>query len=442
MQNTMELHIEYVPAASLKEAEYNPRKHDKAAADQLKESIRRFGAVDPLVINEAKGRENIVIGGNFRLEILRELGYETVPVVFVNIPEIEREKELNIRLNKNQGEFDLELLSQFDESLLSEIGFESEELDEIFSDDPLEEQFDLSAELQKLDIAEVNVQKGDIYELDGSRLMCGDSTVETDILKLMGNAKADLVITDPPYRLDYLNGKTRHGEATTGFGTKKNRRYLETESLPENFTELWMGNVSKVQNKDFSIICYENWKNLREIWNETEKYWKVRNVIIWNTPNRNQGYAAKHKFFSKYDLAVVGTNNTHPGLNLEAEDELFQNEYETAVFALSGKPSWEGYSKGNKYCPTDFISFNTADEKSSGQAIIFGVKPVEILLPYIKVLTKRNQLVLEPFGGSGSTLIASNMLGRRCFIMEKSNVYCEVILNRWEKYTGKKRQKV
>jgi DNA modification methylase len=273
--------------------------------------------------------------------------------------------------------------------------------------------------------------------------MCGDSTIEADMLKLCGEDKIDMVMTDPPYILDYLHGKTKkNGEAVLGFGAKKNRRYLETDVLPDNFTELWMNNVTKVQNTNFAIIVYENWKNIRTIWGEMEKHWKVRNMLVWHLPNRNQGYASNHKFFSKYDIAMVGTSDETRTPDLEPEDELVQNEYETALFAINGKPQWEGYEKGKKYCPTDFIEYIAADEKSSGQGIIFGTKPVQILIPYIKVLTKRNQLVLEPFGGSGSTLIASTMLGRRCFIMEKSPVYAEVIMNRWEKYTGKKRVKI
>jgi DNA modification methylase len=252
-----------------------------------------------------------------------------------------------------------------------------------------------------------------------------------------------MVMTDPPYILDYLHGKTKHGEATTGFGAKKNRRYLETESLPDNFTELWMNNVKKVQAENFSIICYENWKNIRTIWGEMEKHWKVRNMIVWHLPNRNQGYAGKHKFFSKHDIAMVGTSENHEGVDPEAEaDPLLENEYQTALFAINKSPHWESYGKGKKYCPTDFIDYNAADEKSSGQGIIFGTKPTEILVPYIKVLTRRDQTVLEPFCGSGSTLIASTKLKRRCFIMEKSPVYAEVALNRWEKFTGKKRVKI
>lgn len=434
--------IEYVSINSLIPAEYNPRVWSEAVRKQLSASITKFGVVDPIIVNSAENRKNVVIGGNFRLATLKDLGHTEVPVVWVNIPDIEREKELNLRLNKNQGEFDLNLLSEFDETFLADIGFDSEERDVIFEADEIEEQFNLEEELEKLNITEITVQKGDVYDLDGSRLCCGDSTIEADMLKLMGSEKADMVMTDPPYILDYLKGKTRHGEATVGFGTKKNRRYLETESLPENFTELWMGNVAKIQAKDFSIICYENWKNVRTIWGEMEKHWKVRNMLIWHLPNRNQGYSSKHKFFSKYDIAMVGTSDEHKEIILEDEEMLVENEYDTALFAIAGKPQWEGYEKGKKYCPTDFIEYNAADEKSSGQAIIFGVKPLPILIPYIKVLTKRNQIIMEPFGGSGSTLMASVTIGRRCFLMEKSPVYAEVILNRWEKFTGKKRRKI
>jgi DNA modification methylase len=383
-----------------------------------------------------------LIGGHFRLEVLKELGYTEVAVVYINIPDIEKEKELNIRLNKNQGQFDLELLAQFDESILSDIGFSSEELDDIFPDEIVEEQFDLEKELEKLDIETISVKKGDVYELDGSRLMCGDSTVDGEWERLCNGDTADMCMTDPPYLLDYLHGKTRHGEATVGFGSKKNRRYLETESLPDNFTDLWMEQIAKIQKKDFSIIVYENPKNLRTIWNALEKHWKYRNTIIWHLPNRMQGFSAKYKFFNKHDFAIVGTQG-EVELNDEPEDvPLFQEEYETALFATSGKPHWESYGKGKKYCPTDFIEYKASDEKSSGQGIIFGTKPIEILIPYIKVLTKRGDLVVEPFGGSGSTLIASIKIGRRCYLMEKSPTYAQVILRRWELSTGKKPIKI
>jgi DNA modification methylase len=435
--------IEYVSVDALENATYNPRKWDKEAESQLKESIRKYGIVDPLLVNSAEERKNIVIGGHFRLSVIKELGISDVPVVYINIPDIEKEKELNIRLNKNTGEFDWNLLKTFDETFLSDIGFSSEELDDIFAVENNPEQFDLEKELKKLKIDEIKIKKGDVYDLDGSKLMCGDSTVPEDMEKLMEGFKADMCFTDPPYILNYLKGKTRgKNGATVGFGAKKDRRYLETDVLPDNFTELWMANVAKAQKPDFSIIIFENPKNLRTIWNELEKYWKYRNTIIWHVPNRMQGFSAKYKFFNKNDIALVGTAG-EVELNLKPEDDpLFQNEYENALFATSGKPHWEGYEKGKKICPTDFISHTAADKKSSGQEIIFGTKPLDLLLPYIKVLTKRDDLILEPFGGSGSTLIASIKLKRRCYVMEKSPVYSEVIKKRWEKFTGLTAKKI
>jgi DNA modification methylase len=363
--------------------------------------------------------------------------------VYIKIPDIKKEQTLNLKLNKISGDWDLSMLAEFDEALLSEVGFSSEEIDNIFPEEEVNEQFDLKKELEKLNIKDIKVKKGDIYEIDGSRLMCGDSCIPEDFQKLMDGIKADMVFTDPPYILDYLKGKTKAKDGvTTGFGAKKNRRYLETDVLPDNFTELWMKNAKEATKEDSHIIVYENWKNIRTIWSEMEKYWKVKNMIVWHLPNRNQGFAGKYKLFSKHDIAMVGTTQDKPVLNKEEEEELLQNEYETALYAVSGHPHWESYGKGKKYCPTDFIEYNAADEKSSGQGVIFGTKPLEILIPYIKILTKRDDLILEPFGGSGSTLIASIKMHRRCFLMEKSPVYTEVILNRWSKATGKKPVKI
>ncbi len=437
---TQELKIVYVPVTNLSPSEYNPRSWDEPAKDQLKESITRFGVADPLIANSAEDRKGVLIGGHFRLEVLKELGHEQVPVVFLNIPDVEKEKELNIRLNRNQGEFDLELLSEFDESFLADIGFSSEELDDIFADDS-EEEFEVNKEVEKLKKEGFEMKPGDIYELNGSRIMCGNSMEEADMKKLMGEECADLCFTDPPYILSYLDPKKKH-KTGEGFGAKQNRSYEGTDVLPEDFTELWMGNVAKVAKANFHIIVYENWKNIRTIWDEMEKYWKVKNMLVWHTTNRSQGYPSRYKFLSKHDIAMVGSSEDQEHLNLEGEGELLDNEYETALYAMSGKPQWEGYEAGKRYQPTDFIEHPVANKKSSGQSVVFGTKPLEILTPYIKVLTKRGDLVLEPFGGSGSTLIAAIKLERRCFLMEKNPLYAELIKRRMEAETGQKAVKI
>lgn len=437
-----ELRIVQVNISDLEPAAYNPRKWSKDKTEQLTESIRQFGLVDPILVNSAKDRLNIVIGGHFRLKVAKDLGYVQVPVVYVEISSEAKERELNLRLNKNLGEWDFDLLKEFDQDLLSDVGFSSVELDDVFFDEQVtsEDTFDLKKELEKLDIENITVQKGDIYQLGDSRLMCGDSTIESDFDQLMDNEKANMCMTDPPYILDYVHAQ-RGGKPVTGFGNKRNRRYLEKDVLPDDFTELWMANVAKYAHENFSIICYENWKNMRIIWSEMEKYWKIKNMIIWHLPNRHQNFAANYKFFSKYDIAMVGASGVVE-YNDVVEPDGLQQEFETALYAIAGKPQWEGYQKGkNKlFQPTDFIEYNADDEQNSGQGIIFGTKPLPILIPYIKVLTKRGDLVVEPFCGSGSTLIASARLKRRCYIMEKSPVYAEVALRRWEKETGLKRK--
>jgi ParB/RepB/Spo0J family partition protein len=126
------LKIQQVKITELLPAKYNPRKWSEPAIEQLTESVKRFGLVDPILVNSTKDRKNIVIGGHFRLKVAKDLGIKEVPVVYVDIPDIEREKELNVRLNKNLGDWDYELLAEFDETLFSTIGFDSEEIDAIF----------------------------------------------------------------------------------------------------------------------------------------------------------------------------------------------------------------------------------------------------------------------------------------------------------------------
>ncbi len=432
-----QLAISYVLISSLKAAIYNPRKWSKEQLESLVESIRRFGICDPLIVNSAPKRKNNLIGGHMRRVAMQALGFTHAPVVYVNIPDEEKEKELNLRLNRNTGEFDLDLLAKFDESLLSGIGFSSEELDDIFPVEEHPEIFDLQKELASLNIKKITIKHGDVFEWpDGSRVMNGDSMAEKDMLALMDGAKADMCLTDPPYILDYLNGRKKHGTATQGFGLKRDRQYLGTDVLPPDFTEKWMTNVAKVAKEDFSIIVFENPKNLRTIWNELEKHWRYRNTITWRVPNRVQGFSSKYRFFNKTDVALVGTGKKFRGLNLEPEEELFQNEYENALYATSGKPHWEPYEKGKKIQPTDFIDHIAADKKSSGQSIIFGTKPIELLIPYAKVLTRRGDLILEPFGGSGSTAVAAFKLNRKFRMMEKSEVYTAVIINRLTKVMG------
>lgn len=198
MKNTLQ--TVYVPIDKLTKADYNPRKWDEKALSDLKESIKRFGLVDPIILNGADNRKDVIIGGHMRLEAAKELGIKEVPAVYIHLPDIEKEKELNLRLNKNQGEFDFDMLANFAEEFLADIGFDSEELDAIFDwEDDNPEVFDLKKELEKLDIKKIEIQKGDIWQLGNHRMMCGDSTIREDVLKLYAGEKSDMCMTDEPY---------------------------------------------------------------------------------------------------------------------------------------------------------------------------------------------------------------------------------------------------
>lgn len=465
-----------VEISDLKFAEYNPRAATEKEMDDLKESLKRFGFVDPNIVNGAKDRLNVIIGGHMRTKAWQELGNKTAPCVYVDIPDIKKEQELNIRLNKNTGHWDFDMLANFDEKMLIESGFESEELDQIFGLET-DEDFDLDKEVKKAIKNPKGVKKGDIWQLGDHKLIVGDSVDKKVWERLLGEEKFDFMFTDPPYKIGYAKGVRRQktktgfklqkartyptiGETdkegkpvkTKGFGYKGNRTYLGVETkggVPE-FDE-WLSIADKYQNPlGANVMIFESWKNAVGLWQAIEKYWKIRNMIIWHLPNRHQGFSAKYKFFSRYDIAqLAGNGETNEEYEKEMEDYLKEkgqkilDSYEVILYGSQGKSYWDKGKKKGKWAKlTDHISSTAMTEAKSGQNIIFGTKPTQILVPYLKVLSPRNGLVMEPFGGSGSTIIASEIMKRKCRAIEIEPLYAEVIIARWERFTNKKANKV
>lgn len=470
-----ELNILYVPISELRPAEYNPRRWDKSAVTKLKESIQRFGMVDPIIVNASPNRKNVIIGGHFRWAIAKEMGLKEIPVVYVNIPNTEREKELNLRLNRNTGEWDWDLLAEFDEKLLLDVGFENEDLDSIFGLD-VEEDFDVQKALDKAVKNPKGIKKGDLWQLGEHKLIIGDSTDRKNWKKLLENDRFDFMFTDPPYKLSYSTKRVRKirtaagarlkrsrpyievGETNAegkvkGFGYKQNRLYAGVEShggVPE-FDE-WLSIANDFQNPaGANVMIFENWRNAVELWQAIEKYWKIRNQIIWWLPNRCQGFSSKHKFFNKYDicpLADKGKAIKNEEYEQELDDYLngkgqkLLDSYEVILYGQTGESYWDK-KKGTRWATaSDHITAPAETGKSSGQSIVFGTKPIRVLLPYIKILSPRNGIVMEPFCGSGSTIIGSEIMKRKCRAIELSPLYGEVIVNRWEKFTGLKAKKL
>ncbi|GAJ10466.1 unnamed protein product, partial [marine sediment metagenome] len=187
------MEIKDVPIEELNPSEYNPRALTEKEYKDLRESLKRFDFVEPIVVNSAENRKNIVIGGHQRLIVARELGHKTVPVNYVKITKLEKEQELNLRLNKNLGHFDYDLLANYDEEMLVDVGFSREELDDVFGLN-IDEEFDVDKELEKLLKGGIRrVKDGDLWQLGEHRLVIGDCTNKIEWDRLLGKERYDFL---------------------------------------------------------------------------------------------------------------------------------------------------------------------------------------------------------------------------------------------------------
>lgn len=447
----------------------NPRKADEKQISDIDTSLERFSLADPLVINT----DNTVIGGNLRLSRLMAKGVKEVDVRVPSRKLILKEaQELNLRLNKNVGSWDFGELANFSEEMLLDAGWSGNELDEIFG---LEKADDFN-EQEEFDKAIKNprgVKEGDIWQLGDHKLIIGDSTNKENWKRLLGEEKFDFMFTDPPYRLAYCRkrvrkvhtkegwkikkereyssvGETNKEGRVKGFGSKQNRAYdgIMKRGVPE-FDE-WLSIANEYQNpKGANVMIFENWKNVHDLWEAIEKYWRIRNMVIWHLPNRHQGFSAKYQFYSRYDIApladkgkAIMNEDTEQELEdyLEEKGQKLLDSYEIIIYGNKEKSEWNRQpGKWGKIC--DHISWVSSTESSTQQNLIFGTKPIQILVPYIKILSPREGIVMEPFAGSGSTILACEIMKRKCRAIEISPTYAEVILNRFERFSGKKAEK-
>ncbi len=373
------MEIVKVDINELMSPEYNPRQITDEEMEKLKNSIKEFGYVDPIIVNK---HNNHIVGGNQRYCALKSLGYNEVDVIFINEPDINREKALNIALNKISGEWDLVKLADIIDDLelndfdISLTGFDELELEDFGIEDQTEhEQVEIVEDnYEEPDELEVIVQTGDIYILGNHRLMCGDSTKRDDVALLMDGKQADMVFTDPPYDLE----------------------------------------------DNYSTIIFKNAKANAEIFIMTNER-KLAHIIV------------------KYDKYFR---------------RLFAVDFKVARLINSNAPMTQVDFIGHfrKEPPTTFNNLNDhfttlieSPKTSKTQEHNFNHKHCKnITLPseFIKHFSNEKENVLDLFGGSGSTMIACEQLNRNCYMMELDPYYCQVIINRWENYTGKTARKI
>lgn len=391
------MNIQKIKIESLKPAEYNPRKDLKPEDEEyqkIKKSITEFGYVAPIIINS----NMTVIGGHQRLKVLKELGYTEVECVVVDLDQ-EKEKALNIALNKISGDWDNDKL----EELLAELkqtdidmditGFSFDEVDEILKDitGSKEDDFDLDQALDEIE--EPISKRGDVWILGKNRLMCGDSTQKEDVMHLMNSQEADMLLTDPPYNVDY-EGKT--SEALK----------IENDNMSET---------------EFYNFLLDSFKNMFD----SIKYGGSAYVFHADTEGLNFRNAFKSCGF-KLAQCLVWVKNTFV---MGRQD--YQWRHEPILYGW--KPGAGHYFVDNRK-QSIVLEF----DKPSRNAEHPTMKPVDLLVYLIKNSSKENDLILDLFGGSGSTLIAAEQTQRRCYTMELDPKYCDVIIKRWENLTGEK----
>lgn len=391
------MNIQKIKIESLKPAEYNPRKDLKPEDEEyqkIKKSITEFGYVAPIIINS----NMTVIGGHQRLKVLKELGYTEVECVVVDL-DPKKEKALNIALNKISGDWDNDKL----EELLAELkqtdidmditGFSFDEVDEILKDitGSKEDDFDLDQALNEIE--EPISKRGDVWILGKNRLMCGDSTQKENVIHLMNSQEADMLLTDPPYNVDY-EGKT--SEALK----------IENDNMSET---------------EFYNFLLDSFKNMFD----SIKYGGSAYVFHADTEGLNFRNAFKSCGF-KLAQCLVWVKNTFV---MGRQD--YQWRHEPILYGW--KPGAGHYFVDNRKQST-VLEF----DKPSRNAEHPTMKPVDLLVYLIKNSSKENDLILDLFGGSGSTLIAAEQTQRRCYTMELDPKYCDVIIKRWEKLTGEK----
>ena len=382
------MNIEKKNVKDLLPADYNPRK-DLQPGDpeyeKLKRSIEQFGYVEPVIWNKQTGR---VVGGHQRLKVLIDSGITEVDVVVVDM-NTEKEKALNIALNKISGEWDTDKLAlviadlqgaDFDVSLT---GFDPEELDDLFRDDVKggvkEDDFDVEAELRK----PVFSKAGDLWMLGEHRLLCGDSTKPETYELLMNGKKAQLVVTDPPYNVDYK------GTA----GKIKNDKMAEDQF--EQFLLAAYSQMYESMTDDASIYVFHSDSHglaFRKAFEEAGFYlsgcciWKKQSLVLGRSP--------------------------------------YQWQHEPVLFGWKKKGKHQWYTGRKESTIWEF-------DKPKKNADHPTMKPVALVAYPIMNSTMTGCLVLDPFGGSGSTLIACEQTGRICYTVELDEKFCDVIVKRY-----------
>ncbi len=409
---TARLRVEHVPIDSLHPWEANPRHMPAEEMESLRRSVSQWGLVQPLVVRRA---DNTIIGGHQRLDAARALGLRRVPVVFADIS-AEEAKALSLALNRISGEWDvaelgelleeLQRLPSVDEALT---GFSADEIDDLLADlerqkapDPREESFPLAAEALQhwLEQAPTRVSRGEMWALGRHRLLCGDSLAGGMMERLCQGGKIDLVLTDPPYGVGYQSTLSKRG---------RRKKAIANDAVGEfdAFLARSLPAIKSVMKRGSVLYWFAGGGGCEPVLAKAllaiGEHLDLQNVLVWD----------------KVD----------PGLGWR-----WRRSWEAILEASYGRPKvWHGGTDRR-----NVLRFPKAIPQADDHPT---PKPVPLLEEIIHAAAPARGRVLDPFAGSGSTLIAAERSGRTCLAAELEPRYCDIILARWEALTQAKAER-
>ena len=396
----------------------NARTHSKKQIRQIAASIERFGFTNPVLVSD-RGE---IIAGHGRVAAARLLGRKTVPTLSLShLSDAERRAYVlaDNKLAMNAG-WDKEILAielqalvdlEFDVELtgfsLAEVDLAIDEANEASIEGPLEPEDAVPAVT-----GEPVTRMGDIWHLGRHRLLCGDTRDVAAMDQLMGGERADLVFTDPPYNVA-IDGNV------CGLGSVKHREFAfaSGEMSQGQFTTFLaetLGNIARVMRDGAIAYVCMDWRHMGELLAAGEQcFTELKNLVVWNKTNGGMGafYRSKHELVFVFKQGSAAHTNSF-GLGETGR-------YRTNVWDYAGISS---------------IGASRSDELAMHPT----VKPVALIADAIRDCSRRGEIVLDGFGGSGSTLIAAEKTGRSARVVEYDPVYCDTIIRRWQDYTGKR----
>ena len=390
--NLPEMKIEYISVDALKPYEKNARKHGKDDLQTIVESIKAFGFRDPIGI---WGKKNIIVEGHGRLLAAKQLGMETVPCIRLDDMTDEQRRAYTLAHNQttDNSSFDFDILNEeladldaldldFD---MADFGFDMSFRDE--ENEAVDDDYDVVVP------EEAKTKPGDVWQLGRHRLICGDATDINDIEKLMDGQKADLFLTDPPYNVAY-EGKT------------KDKLKITNDSMEDTAFREFLASAFEAakQNMKAGAAFY--------IWHADSEGYNFRGAI------HDVGMTVRQCLIWVKNVMVMGRQD-------------YQWKHEPCLYGWNNGGSHAWYSDRKQ---TTVLNFDRPTRNKEHPTM----KPVPLFAYLIENSSKQDDIVLDTFAGSGTTIIACEQLGRSGYCSELDPKYCDVIIDRWEKFTGEK----